>query len=937
VSGQIKPATNGTSSTTLYLIEKLGRSFRFKLFLFIFLVYVAGATLDVTNTNPGSRFMLTKAIAKYGEFTIRPEDRDRYSYLDYSVFNGSIYSDKAPGLSLLAVPIYWFGEALGGMMNLNTADNPWIIDDVAKFFIILAVLGLGAFTTVKFYDLLRLLGISHKNANYTALIFAFGSIFYIYIGTFFSHGITAAFLVLAIYYATRFKQERDIESLLYSSFFVGYSVVCDYVMLFYLPFHILYVFLPIKINFKEVFRNFRQFIVSVIGPFVLYMIPIVLCGLLIMLYNFFCFGDPLTTPYSYARFFKDNQHFANSMFEGLQVLIVSSHHGLIPFMPIILVSLFGFIPMFKKQPELTALCVTLSTVQILLYSKYFLPTGGLAYGPRHLVAIIPLLIIPLAFILETKRGESKRSRILHYSIIFLSILLGGLSILINFAGGWVGVYPPYEGMIDPIWGTSDAKGHLEILLSWISVFFGAIGKFSLETFQGTSSGFQINLIFISIRLGLKERFSSSLARSDPSLFFAVLLLAFLFNPYFSLLDLRQILSKKIQSSKRRINAKYLIKYAFFCEVIVLSLFLLWSGFQFLPFIGSTVREILLNIWNVFLTIEEQLWNIPVINIVLFLIEKLGYLILMLIPFRYNPFSLNNWFLNTIVLLAITSILWLPLKLILSKNDQEKNNDESSFEETKYFSKFLILAKAITIIYLITGIYSIVLSYGAVSWYSEFGYIIYITIFAVALDHLALPFFVNLNGSKTKKDEPHAISTKKLGSTDNNNFKSIEKKWSMISAIIFMVIISLKVIFEFIDKGGVFSDIFFLKAPKNILKLSEWFVVVDHPVQVYMFIMLILVLVVLMALIYNYFLGNNTISRDFLDLDGENGMFQVVLLQGVSLLSFVFLLITTLYSALATVPDKSVLSMHLEEWIVWYAIFWLIVIALISSQKVKIKS
>ncbi len=68
-------------------LEKAVVSFKFRLFLFIFLIYIAGATLDVTNTNPGSRFMLTKSMARYGEFSIREEDRERYSYLDFSVLN----------------------------------------------------------------------------------------------------------------------------------------------------------------------------------------------------------------------------------------------------------------------------------------------------------------------------------------------------------------------------------------------------------------------------------------------------------------------------------------------------------------------------------------------------------------------------------------------------------------------------------------------------------------------------------------------------------------------------------------------------------------------------------------------------------------------------------------------------------------------------------
>ena len=75
---------NGRKDSILTLLIK---PYRFRFFLFILLIYLAGATLDITNTNPGSRFMLTKEIAQEGSFAIREEVRANYSYLDFSVLN----------------------------------------------------------------------------------------------------------------------------------------------------------------------------------------------------------------------------------------------------------------------------------------------------------------------------------------------------------------------------------------------------------------------------------------------------------------------------------------------------------------------------------------------------------------------------------------------------------------------------------------------------------------------------------------------------------------------------------------------------------------------------------------------------------------------------------------------------------------------------------
>ena len=76
-----------SKDSTIQLKDIIAESYRFRFFLFILLIYIAGATLDITNTNPGSRFMLTKEIAQEGDFVIREEVRERYSYLDFSVIN----------------------------------------------------------------------------------------------------------------------------------------------------------------------------------------------------------------------------------------------------------------------------------------------------------------------------------------------------------------------------------------------------------------------------------------------------------------------------------------------------------------------------------------------------------------------------------------------------------------------------------------------------------------------------------------------------------------------------------------------------------------------------------------------------------------------------------------------------------------------------------
>jgi hypothetical protein len=528
-----------TRNTYWEFLERSIKGFRFRLFLFIFLIYVAGATLDVTNTNPGSRFMLTKAIAKYGEFSIRSEDQERYSYLDYSIFNGSIFSDKAPGISLLGVPIYWVGEFF--VINLLRVDpNNWqLVDDIIKFFFMICVLAFGAFVTVKMYDLLRSVNITHRNAHITTVFFGLGSLFYVYIGTLFSHSITAGFLLLALFYATSFRQAPRASSLIWSSLFSGYMIVCDYVLLFILPFLILYILIPFPWNLKGIKPYWKTYFEMYVSTFILYLIPLILCGLLVLFYNFAAFGDPFKSPYSYSQAFWDKQHFANSQLEGIDVLVFSRHHGLLTFMPILLVSVFGLFFMLKRVPSLGVLSITIPGWMLLLYSKYFLPSGGLAYGPRHLVSIIPLLVIPLAFLLDSSKASSPFSSI--KNVISTTIIF-----FLKISGIVLGVYPlGGEGMLDPIWGTADQIGHIEALLRWFQFSIEFHGQISIEVLQGVlEGGFELNFILFRFKVFLSGFVASSLARGEVNAFIAILFLAALINPYFSPLELTHRLAQK---------------------------------------------------------------------------------------------------------------------------------------------------------------------------------------------------------------------------------------------------------------------------------------------------------------------------------------------------------------------------------------------------------
>ncbi|MFW9915609.1 MAG: hypothetical protein ACFFGZ_08350 [Candidatus Thorarchaeota archaeon] len=464
--------------------------------------------------------MLTKSFAKYRRFWILPEDQAKYSHLDYSIYKGRIYSDKAPGPSLLAVPIYWLAQLASFTQSffVQNTMNEQEVDDLAKLLIVVALLIFHAATVIRTYDLCRLLGFDHIPSFVTSLVLAFASIWYPYTPTFFSHAIVGSLLIHAIFYLFRSKTfawaKKD---LLAAGLFSSLAVSSEYAVLFLLPCIILYILLPIQLS--------EFWIKEKISQVELFGLPVVITGILIGLYHFICFGNPLSTPYTYSYVFAKYQHFLNPIDDGLNVLLFSSSHGLFYFMPVALLGLISLPTLYRKFPAETSLIFSMFLIILLWISKFFKPDGGLAWSARHLVAVTPLLVIPLAAGLQSRKK----------SFLFLFCVFGLLSLIFNASAAWIRLWPTGgEGMTNPLFGSEGEMGHLERFFSWVSVEISSFNPFDWLVFA--PSGPQ-----------------STLYRKYSTIFWVILYLAIFSNPFFPVLpwengkDSKKLLSRALSS------------------------------------------------------------------------------------------------------------------------------------------------------------------------------------------------------------------------------------------------------------------------------------------------------------------------------------------------------------------------------------------------------
>jgi len=81
---------------------------------------------------------------------------------------------------------------------------------------------------------------------------------------------------------------------------------------------------------------------------------------------------------------------------GLFVQLLTPGKSLFVWAPITLLSMLALRACWQRERGLTAGVIVGLVSALLFYAAFFFPDGGYSHGPRHLLPLVPLLILPLA-------------------------------------------------------------------------------------------------------------------------------------------------------------------------------------------------------------------------------------------------------------------------------------------------------------------------------------------------------------------------------------------------------------------------------------------------------------------------------------------------------------------------------------------------------------
>jgi len=394
-------------------IPTAARARRVNLYLFALLLLSYGYYFDPgQNWNSNSRLALVWSIVDDGTVRI---DKYQATTRDIAYRDGHYYSDKAPGLSLLGVPVYWTLKHTIGP-GLTSDQLQRVATQQINFWwntmptVILALL---------LMHFLALLGFSLTVRLWTTLAYALGSLVYPYATIVFGHQLAAVlgFVPFLIAYLVKRGQMRwPMAALFGAGLLAGWGVVVEYTNALIVLALVAYVSLALGGSMGDRVRRIAAFGMGVLPA-----------AAALLTYNGLAFGHPFSIGYGLEA----ESAFAGGMGQGLfgvtwppsikvaAALLFGGYRGLFVYSPFLLLAAPAAVALWRRSAMRPEVLVSAFVVTgfLLFNASYYMWWGGAAIGPRFLVPTLPFLAWPVA-------EAIRRWRTLAMSLVGASLLLG---------------------------------------------------------------------------------------------------------------------------------------------------------------------------------------------------------------------------------------------------------------------------------------------------------------------------------------------------------------------------------------------------------------------------------------------------------------------------------------------------------------------------------
>jgi hypothetical protein len=330
--------------------------------------------ISLTGPQDRTRYELTRHLVLYHTLVLEPNLFDR------ALFHGRTYSDKAPGMSFLAVPAYELERVVG----VAKAPVGWEAKGDPSLWLI-RVLTSGVLFLVSVFIVGRLgERLVAGTGAATAAIFGVATLAAPLAPTFFEHDAAGAFAIAGFAFAWLGRRPW---ALALAGLCAGAAVLFQYAT----------ALIALALLVYSVWRHGRRalwFVAGAVPP-----------ALALGAYDWAAFGSPFHLSYRYvANAYTESQHhgffgIGVPTLGGLRDVLVGPR-GLLYFSPVVVAAAIGLWLLWRRGTRAEALFAGVVVVLfVLLNGGYFLVYGGGTPGPRFLAPALPFLALGLPTVL----------------------------------------------------------------------------------------------------------------------------------------------------------------------------------------------------------------------------------------------------------------------------------------------------------------------------------------------------------------------------------------------------------------------------------------------------------------------------------------------------------------------------------------------------------
>lgn len=375
-------------------------SWQVLLFLLFFSLYVFTMSGAIHYGDEMEKYRVAQSIVERGDFTFRPTAQRNVIGI-----SGRTVSGYELGQTLIEVPFYILGKLAYTLFPV--ADSNWL----TMLWVGLSNPVITALVVILFFKIAKLLEFRFAVSLGLAIVLGLSTIVFPYSRSFTREPLLTLFLLLALYTAFQFSKTFAQRWLFLTGLTLGYLVFTKFIHGVVIPVFLLYLIIVIfqreqqrGTNSTRTWAAITRGVLVLISPGILFLIAQ-------MLYAFARFGNftsglgglpsnpidviirllPLATPW-----------------EATLGLLFSLDKSIFLYSPPIILGLVGWWRWLRVHPRDALFVLALVLVEFIPVTWRWDWAGGTWWGPRYLVQIMPLFVLPIGFLFNSDRSAQNK-------------------------------------------------------------------------------------------------------------------------------------------------------------------------------------------------------------------------------------------------------------------------------------------------------------------------------------------------------------------------------------------------------------------------------------------------------------------------------------------------------------------------------------------------